>query len=106
MNIEKFLIDKGYKCYPQIVKWPYIKNNLWQKEVESKRVCECNNRLHLNIREYEIENEYNIETYTIEIVAEYNGMWWTLNSYSLSKESLIERHDEIHDTLIRLFNEI
>lgn len=104
MTAVEFLTDKGYIMYPKIVEWPYIKNNTWQQTIRNDRVCENNNKLFINVRETQFE-DWN-ENYSIEIVAEFNGLLWTLNSYSLTSKDLMDRHDEIVETLVKLFNTI
>lgn len=108
MTTEQFFEQKGYKCYPQVCDWPVIVNNVWQKRIDNERVCETNDKLFINIKEWQME-EYKDNPppkYTIEIVAEYNKLWWQLGCYSLSEQELIEKHDEIVEILIKLFNTI
>jgi hypothetical protein len=112
-EIADFIISKQYRCYPENVKWPYEYKNLYQRRVqedtETNVVCETNDRLHINIIETKFVDrpeQINTPSYSMEIVAELNGIWWALNSYALSGNDLVVRFDELEKTLIKLFNTI
>lgn len=94
----KILVDNGYKkCSGD-----YNGATLWQKRVDSERVCETNERLFINVWEY---SEFT-HSFEVEITAEYKAKWWVLKVYSLGEEQLTNELQDIEQTLIKLFNAI
>lgn len=101
-----FLLEKGFKEYPEKnINYPYTQRCLYQKRVESESVCETNDRLSINVREYRIL-EASQSTYEVDIVAEKDGLWWELKAYSLNEAELVAKLDSIEDRLIKMFNSI
>lgn len=105
-TIDTLKETHGYKQYPQNYEYPYIYKALLQKRVNSKSVCETNDKLHITI-EYSLFDAFeNYGRYQIGIRAEKNELWWDLKAYSLSDDEILSRIEEIEKTLIELFNKI
>jgi len=108
MIIENFLKNEGYKLYPQLVEYPYTKRNLWQKQISNERVCETNEKLFINVLQYQFEEytEVEHEKFEVYIVAEFHEKWWDIKCYSLSQEEIIYDLHSLESTLIKMFNTI
>jgi len=61
--------------------------------------------IQIHITRFE-SNDYSNERYKVEIRANKNGKWWTLNCYSLTREEITSQISQIEVTLIRLFNSL
>ena len=100
----------GYKLYEQPKNEIYKVNNLYEKLIDNKKVCETNNVLSIHIKEYQFINKpylYSFDTYTelqyeISIRIEQKGFWWNLSCYSISEKDLINKLTEIENTLIKM----
>lgn len=73
---------------------------LYQKRVDSINVCDTNERLYINVRQYNIDNR---KSYEVDITAEKNGSWWILKAYSINENEL-NKLPEIELKLIHIFN--
>jgi hypothetical protein len=97
--------EQGYKEYKETFKHPYKYKTLLQKRVDSECVCECNDKLSININVAEFDlGHTNHESYEIEIVAEKRAKWWKLSCYSMTRAEITSGLKDVEDTLIRLFN--
>lgn len=107
-EIIKYLkSEKGYKEFPQKKQYELLTKILLQKKVDSDSVCETNDSLSVDIHISKFElNNCSHEGYNVEIRAEKNGKWWTLNCYSLTRDEIANQISSIEETLIRLFNSL
>ncbi len=104
---NEFLLKRSYRYYAKSFDHPYAWSALYQQqltELETKAVCETNGKLFIHVEEYRFKGDS--LKYTVQIIAERNDLWWTLNAYSLSETELYTRIEEIENTLIKLFNAI
>jgi len=112
MKIEEFLEKKGYKEFMNWkndhIDYAHLGNyRSFQKKVNSKNVCDTNDALYINIEriEYHVV-DHNRLSYSVEIRAEKNDKWYTLNSYGLDEKTLYNDIDLIEKQLIASFNAI
>ena len=97
--------EHNYKEYKKEYEYPYKYKTLLQKHVESEAVCECNDRLSINIKVSELDlGDKTHESYEIEIVAEKRSKWWNLSCYSMNRGEITSDLKDVEQTLIRLFN--
>ena len=97
--------EQGYKEYKEKFEHPYTYKTLLQKRVDSKHVCECNDRLSININVAEFDlGHTKHESYEVEIVAEKRAKWWKLSCYSMTRNEIASGLKDVEQTLIKLFN--
>lgn len=99
--------EHNYRQYKQKYEHPYLFKTLLQKTVESKDVCETNDKLSIDISlsVFDIGHSTH-KSIEIEIVAEKNNKWWKLSCYGLSVEEMKTDLLTMEETLINLFNAI
>lgn len=102
-DVQLFLKTLGYKLFPGKPEWPYLIKNLYQKAVESDRVCDLNKVLRIDVNEYQFDGGY--LSYEVRIIGQH-GIWWNLGCYSLSEEQLLDQLETIELTLVKLYNAI
>lgn len=100
-QIKPLLATLGYKPYKQHFAWPYTHKLLWQKQVDSKVVCQLNDKLFVDILEYSFENEPC--KYVISITAQKYNKWWDLQCYSLIEEDLHNELSVIEEKLVKIW---
>ena len=97
--------EHNYKEYKENYEHPYTYKTSLQKRVESEAVCECNDKLSINIVVSEIDlGNKKHESYEIEIVAEKKSKWWKLSCYSMNRDEITSDLKDVEQTLVRLFN--
>ena len=97
--------EHDYKEYKEEYEHPYKYKTLLQKRVESEAVCECNDKLSINIKVSELDlGGRTHESYKIEIVAEKRSKWWNLSCYSMNRNEITSDLKDVEQTLVRLFN--
>lgn len=110
-NIKEWLRDIGFREYPNAVascenecKW------IACKRYESKYVCESNDDkpgIQVTVTPHKLRmggNEY--KSIEIGITGEANGIWCTLQAYSLSWEELPTKLDQVTDALVKAWEAI
>jgi hypothetical protein len=98
--------EQGYKEYKEKFEHPYKYKTLLQKRVDSECVCECNDKLSININVSEFDlGDRTHESYEIEIVAKKRAKWWKLSCYAMTRTEITRGLKYVEETLIRLFNE-
>lgn len=74
----------------------------YRRIVTDHRHCECNDKkLQLSVKPFSTTihgNEY--ESCEVEVVGEYNGIWYKVMAYSMSPSEFLNRINEIEHNLI------
>jgi len=105
MEANKLLLEAGYKNWKTEPIEFEIQTKHYQRRVgsnETEAVCECNDRLHINISQTQ-HRDYP-ESYEMNIRAERNSRWCDLKLYSLSKEDIEANLGTMEKMLIKMFN--
>ena len=110
-NLKEWLKDKGFHEYPNVLasvenecKWIACKRQ------KSKYVCESNYDKP-GIRVVVLPHKWCIggnecASVDVEIRGEANGIWYTLQAYSLSWEELPAKFDQVADALLRAWESL
>lgn len=107
--MKEKLIKLGYKEFNYSFLKDYQKYFL-QKRVESKSVCDVNDKLFINIIYNDLKSIYlgsNLNnTFDIELMAEKNNQWYNLKCYGVNENELLDNLKRIEQNLINAFNVI
>lgn len=91
------LTSLGYKFSKQ------HDSNLYQRKIDTDFVCDLNDKLHFNIKEYELPI-VNTISYTIGICAEKKDIWYDLKIYSLNEEELMNNLEKLEKQLLTMWS--
>jgi hypothetical protein len=107
-KIIELIKSKGYKEFKSGL---YADRLCFQRRVESEVVCECNDRLHINIFCHPKDNILHLvpnanDSYEMQIVAENKSVWYDLKAYGLSEDDISENIETLENNLIKMFNSL
>lgn len=103
-TVEAALTAKGFRRHEQRGDDRYPSRKvLFQRRIENvEPVCQCNDKLHLNILLYSFElNDKIHQSAELDITGEMpDGEWAKLSIYSVSFETLLKKLDDFEQRLI------
>ena len=105
ISYHDFLIQQGYKFYNNQNK-DFKNYNLYQKRIDNKIVSDTNDKLFINVKDYNLVISAPIEGhfFEIEIVLDKYNTWWKLQSYGLPEVDLKLNLDLIEKQLLKFVN--
>ncbi len=102
-TVEAFLKARGFRSYEQRDVAPAARKVLFQKRLEDvEPVCQCNDKLHLNVTLYAFSMNGNLhESAEMDITGEMpDGEWAKLSFYSMNLPALLEKLDQLEPRLV------
>ena len=103
--MKEKLLELGYKEWKNYYLKDYQEYFL-QKRVESKSVCDTNEKLFIDViynNLKTISDNLN-NTFDIELMAEKNSQWYDFKCYGVNENELLENLNNIEQNLINAFN--
>lgn len=102
-ELKQWLIDKGFRIYDEIIPDQYnIVKWYACKRTKSKRECGCNKKpVQIVVSPYKCTMNHGIhESITVDITAEYKGLWYKFQVYSLSTDEFKKKLNIIEKRLV------
>lgn len=102
-KLKTFLEKSGYKIYQNYL--DSMNNCKWYacKRTTSAQECTSNKKpvqIVVNPHEYDYNGKI-CRSVTVDITAEFHGLWWKLEAYSLSPKETIKELDKIEASLVK-----
>jgi hypothetical protein len=103
-ELEKYLVKSGYKIYDNNPLKSQYNEITWYaaKRTKSKRECESNKKpVQIIVSPYRTIMRHGVhESVTVDLTAEYMGVWWKLEAYSLSVKIVMTDLPQIEKRLV------
>lgn len=108
-KLKQVLKEKGFSFYlnhgddDNLITWYAA------KRIQSERDCELNQHspsICIMPTHYIFKDGKDYINAKIEVIGQFNGIWWHLSAYSLLPEEAMQRLDEITETLTRLWETV
>ena len=102
-KLKKFLEERGYKFYRDYIDRANLCDWYACKRTESKRECTSNEKpvqVVVSPHQYDYNGKIS-KSVEVSITAEFNGIWWKLDAYSLAPVDVIKNIDMIEASLVK-----
>jgi hypothetical protein len=104
-ELEKYLVKSGYKIYDNNPLKSQYNEITWYaaKRTKSKRECESNKKpVQIIVSPYRTIMRHGVhESVTVDLTAEFNGVWYKLEAYSLPVEEVMKGLPQIEKRLVK-----
>lgn len=96
----------GYTVFDTSFEHPYTFKTKLSKRVESKSLCECNEKLsiYITVVKMNVGDGRFYNGVDVGITAEKKSKWWVLKAYSMGIDEVLNDIKEVEQDLIKMFN--